>query len=1197
MSDKKVIKQNGDNPLAFIDSNVSVTVNADGQYSEETKRFHKEVRTDLKETKQKLSGLVSYLASIINKGFDKVRGNIGYDLALNMNTLQKGGNYAPPLSSTLLSRTNTLSTHDPYLNDLTWLHIYGDVLTGKTHYLYLLAEKLKASNTIWLKCKNLNTEQVNMTIKLTLAESTKTSITNEQDWFDKVIAKLEKSSVLIIDDIPSVQHNDILFDNLSLLYSSCEKYGVKIISSGSVSLRQSLTKLFKRDSFKSIQIQPFTNEDIIELIQLKNKGFEKVFNYASWIGAVTKYNPSLAVACVDYLDSKKWQFTSEVVNNINNGFYSLELSSEVRDLLIDDIEDENAKEFLYRLSIINNEFDNRYIDGLSSIPPEITYPYDKVHLLEGYWLQRTRQGYRTSPFIDKIGEKNLPSMTVKKVHLCIAGIIKKSKVLSPSEFVKLFTHLVLAEEFNDAAYLLSSALIELNSSEMDKDYWLITSLWSKTSLPKDIRIELRVYLRVRQIIACLKFQKDIKYLLEDLDILMKELNALDEKKEKKVFISMGYLMLSIESMDYDINLSLTCLERALSSKTSKDNLIDRELIEKVYQDNDEIETFRGNIESLIWLYPLKIQGDINQVKKFLSIIDNMSKEQIIKVFEDDLSYQASMSLVDSIWLEESKLEVSKRNWDRCISALHQVKECAENKDIPILYACAIRGLIIVMFEYLNKQEEAVALYKSSLSFNHNNDSLFLVHSIMGKQYVYIKENEQATTYFSLAIEQKSQNYPFELVDTLVFAARCISEKNPSKTTTYLKDAIQISNSIEVDTELLKAKLLGELGVHYFIQRMYTNSYNYFKDSLQTLQQLEVSDIRKSAVVSLSHTLGYVTAVIKTGTAPILATDAETYVEPYIGIIWIENEKRHDFYSRDREVQLNLLMAYMAGEIGNRNDEFYWLKRCEIENQKYAIKGPVALVSKKELVPHLILKHDFSQAIDKGIEFFIELVATMDSNRLGGSSLQIGDVETTINNSDRFSHSIDMSIPYVFIPIMVHLAELRIRRKESVSKMVEDIVQATEDNKKRYKDCEAFNKIIKVFTLAFLDDCNAKDFLVKVDTYSDNEKTLYYIAYSLATSKENAMDTHLKIIYYLYSLYGRETFILLDILTPFFQAFWMDGYINSRYDFNNTEIIDSKLEELLVERDEKTIKRLLNLMNFGFGIQVPEEVSEFLNVQE
>ncbi|RAS82339.1 hypothetical protein [Priestia endophytica] len=1192
MRDKKVIKQNGDNPLAFIDSNVSVTIKADGQYSEETKQFHKEVKSDLKETKQKISGLVNYLASIINKGFEKVRGNIGYDVALNMNTLQRGGNYAPPLSSTLLKRTSTLSMHDSYLNDLTWLHIYGDVLTGKTHYLYLLAEKLKASNTIWFKCKNLNTEQVNMTIKLTLAESTKTNLTNEREWFDKVISRLEKETVLIIDDIPSVQHNEILFDNLSLLYSSCEKYGVKIISSGSVRLRQSLTKLFKRDGFKSIQIQPFINEDIIELIQLKNKELKNVPNYASWIGAVTKYNPSLVIACVDYIDSKKWQFTSEVVNNVNNGFYSLELSSEVRDLLLEDIKDENAKELLYRLSIINNEFDNRYIDEISSVSPEITYPYDKVHLLEGYWLQRTRQGYRTSPFIDKIGEKNLPSGTVKRVHLCIAEVIEKSKVLSPSEFVKLFTHLVLAEKLDNAAYVLSSALNELNNSEIDKDYWLITSLWSKTSLSKDISIELRVYLRVKQIIAHLKFQKDVKYLLKDLDILMGELSA---NNEKKVFVNIAYLMLSIESLDYDINLSLIWLGQAFASKTAKDSLIDEKLIEKVYNENEKIEIFRGSIEPLIWLYPAKIQGDINQVEKFLNIIDNMSKEQVKRAFEDDLSYEGSMFLVESIWLEEARLDISKRDWDRCISALHKVKECAENNGNPILYACAIRGLIIVMFEFLNKKEEAVVLYNSSLSFNHNNDSLFLLHSIMGKQYAYIKENEKAMTYFSLAIEQKSQNYLFELVDTLVFAAKCVSGKNNSETATYLENAIQINNGIEVNSEILKAKLLGELGIHYFIEGAYTDSYNYFENSLRALQEAEEnSNIRESTIVALSHTLGYITTVIKTGIAP-QDLGEETYTKPYIGMIWAENDKRHKFYSRDKEVQLNTLMAYMAGGVDKREDEFYWLKRCEIESQKYDIEGPLVFINKKELIPHLILKHDFQNAINKGIEFCIELVASMDSSRISGKPLQIGDIEATINNPDRFSYSINMSIPYVFVPIMCHLAELRIKGKESIREIIKDIIQAIEDNKIKYKDCEVFNKIIKVFTLVFLNRGNAKDFLVGVNAYSDNEKTLYYMAYSLETSKANAMDTHLKIIYYLHRIYEREKFILLNIITPFFQAFWVDSYIKNRYDFNNTEIIDRKLEELLVQRDEKTIKRILNLMNCGLGISVPKEVREFLTV--
>lgn len=1172
MADKKVIKQNGNNPLAIIDSNISITIETDNHHSEEIKQFHKDVKRDLNDTKEKISGLKGFLTNIINKGFDKLRSNIGYDFALNMNSLQRGGDYAPPLSPILLEREATLSRHEPYLNNLTWFHIYGDVLTGKTHYLYLLSKKLIGKRNIWIKCKNLNNEQANMTIKLSLAEVTKKNLTTENSWFENVAEKLGQGTVLILDDLPAFQIHDTLYENLTLIYSACNKYGIKIISSGSVNLPHSLTKNFDSNTVKSIQVPSFTNEDIVELIQIKNNSLKSAESFANWVGAVTEYNPALVVACVEYIDSKNWDITTEVFKNIQNGFYSIELNREVRNLLLNDIHDNDTKELLYRLSIINTEFDNRYVDKISAISPQVIHPYDKMHLLEGYWLQRTSKGYRVSPFVDKIGVTNLPVNIIKEIHSCIAQIIKQSKVLSPLDFMKMFTHLIQAEEFNNAAYALFLALTELNKTDIEKDYWAISSIWYNTPLPIEISAELRLLIRAKQIITCLKFNKDITYLINDLD-------SIDEHNQ---FTSAIYLMLAFELLDYNVALSLTYLERFL-------NLNDDKIIREV---------FKENIEQFIWLYPFRIKGNIDNTNRLLDIINKMSEEQIEKAFKSDMSYDSAMLLVDNIWLVESRLDEKTRDWDRCIQVFNKIKDIGQNKKNPILYSCAIRALIIVEFEYLNKEDEAVSLYNDALSFEHNNDSLFLLHSIMGKQFIYKKNYDAATSYILSAIKLNSRNYPFENIDAYVFAAKCLEEINTVEVLRYLKAALEINANQEFHNDIINSKLLGEIGIYYFNENMYAESYKYLKDSLNASKKVDDKNNNwKSFIVAFSHILGYISSVIRTGTPPKETREKEPYIKPSLGMFWIENENRHKYYNIQREVQLNTFMGYIAGDLNKYEDEFYWLSISQQEFKKNNITGPLSFLTKKELVPHLIIQHNFLEAINNGIEFSIELVSSMDSGSPERDVLELlepGDIEATINNTDRLNHAIQISIQFVFIPLMFYLSEMKIKNNGDTVEITQKVVQNLESNKQKYSNCKALDIIIKAFTMTFLENHNESDFLNGTNEYSNNEKVLFYVALSIVTSKRDAMDIHFKIVVYLYELYKEGRFTFLKIITPFFKTFWMYSYINNRYDFQHTQIIDANLEGLLNGNDKNTLRQLLNLMNLGLKIPVPVSVSEFLN---
>ncbi|WJN47595.1 hypothetical protein QUH71_26895 (plasmid) [Priestia aryabhattai] len=1146
------------------------------QFIEESREFRNDVREEFINTRKKIGGIRRYLTTVINRGFEKLKNDIGkFDIALN--PLQSGWDYPPPLSQVLLKRDISISNDEKHMHHLTWFHLYGEVSTGKTHYLHLLSEKIPGKK-IWIKCKGLNNEQVNSAIKFTLAEVAKKNINNGKNSFDIIVEKLAKGTVLIIDDIPQLKANDILVNNLNQLHSACEKHGVKILSSSTVKLTQGLTKYFNKNSYLSVQVPPLLVEDIIELICVKNSSLEDKEKIAYWIGALTKYNPALVAACVDYLDLKSWEITNEVYESLQKGLYSADLNEEVRDLLLEEIKNTDTKELLYRLSLINSEFDNRYIEEICNIQPTIIHPADKLRELEGYWVQKTNTGYRISPLVEKISISNLHTNTLKEVHSSIAKVIRQSKVLSPTDFIKMFSHLCQAEEFNNAALALYNVLFEFKKEELTEDYWGITSIWYNMPLPEGINKNLRLLLRAKQIVACLKFKKDVTYLVNDFKKM-----KVDKEDELSGAI---YLSLALELLNYDENLSMNFLKNFYLQSDEKSL---EEFFGTQFLDKQE-----HHIEEIVWWYCLGLKNSRKNIEMWLDILISMSSGQRERAFKSELSYNSCLFFTENIWLSEVKLPRKERDWQSCLDLLNMVKEVGLKINEPILYSCAIRNLIIIYFEYLSLKEEGLKLYKEALTYKHNDESLFLLHSIVGKQFIYTKEYTVAIDFLKKAIDLNSSKYPFVMIDALVFMAKCREGVDAIEVKEILNKAIEIESKQEISNVLIRVKLLGELGIHYFNENQYNYSYNYFKDAINSFHRLKNKDEEwKSTFVILSHVLGYISTVVSTGEPPLQLPDGDVYAKPTLGMIFSENENRHRNYDIRKYMHINTIMGLFARATNDIKEEFYWLNQAMIDIEENNFKNVLGIATKKAITPHYILRQNFKNAIKNGIDYPIELAASMF--KYEEDILENLNTDPILRDEEKFKQVIEASIIAVFLPLMFYVGKIKATKNEDFTKHASEIIRIVEELQVNYISIPTWNIIKNVFKMTFLENHTVREFLEVSQAYSSTEKVLYYVGASIInTSKKEALEIHLKIVSYLYKSYNNERFTFSSIVVPFFKSYWMHSYITNRFDFKNVESIDKELEGILKESDINSLKLLLKLMNSGLCVEVPSDILEFLN---
>ena len=89
-------------------------------------------------------------------------------------------------------------------------------------------------------------------------------------------------------------------------------------------------------------------------------------------------------------------------------------------LLTATVSDKEIRELAYRLNTIGRTITDDDIRIVSSIKPEINFPFEKLnHLLDVWIYKESEKEYLLSPILYKLGGKNLGNETYKKINIRI----------------------------------------------------------------------------------------------------------------------------------------------------------------------------------------------------------------------------------------------------------------------------------------------------------------------------------------------------------------------------------------------------------------------------------------------------------------------------------------------------------------------------------------------------------------------------------------------------------------------------------------------------------------------------------------------------------------------------------------------------------------------------------------------------------
>jgi hypothetical protein len=1150
---------------------------SDKDFIQETKKEHQEIKQKIDRNNLNLK---SYFAETLNKTLNKFKDVIGFDIALSNQTLNMGSMEPPQIVKNGVDRHKSINSLLKVMDDKTWFHIKGEVGSGKTQLLLHLSKRFKSN--VWINLKEITQEQAIPIINTTLATYTNSKPNyNNDSWYEKSIAKMAADDIIIIDDLPNLTTNSTLSNLLIRIINLCKKNRIKLVTAGAYEIGQKIKQQLGLSLIKSERIPLFNNEEIQELLLIKGATNQNLDKLVNWIAVLSKRNPMIVTAIAEYLSMENWKVDLDVFHNLQQGFYLDELITEIQNLLIENIDDQEAKQLLYRLSLINDKFNNQYLQEISKVQPVINSPFEKLNKLLGYWITKESENYTVSPLVTKIGELNVSENVKMKVHRIIAKLIANNKSLSPLEVIKLITHLLSAKDYNNAVVVLINALVKLEELEIDKDPWGLTLIWKNTSLPKEIDYNLQVMLRVKQVMVNRKLEENVDYLLNELENLIFQTPY---QKEDSMTRTFACYLLSIHFLQIDRIQSIKYMKEAL-----------------ITYDNELYELSGVDIvpEEMIWLLP-HILKSANEIDAWIDMINSLTQDQIKMAMKSELTHDCCLAVANRIWLNEHNKKEEVRNWDEVLNQFNRLEQVAEEKKFQLLKVCVARAKIVVLAEYLDKIDDAEQLAHTFLfEYNLSTAEKFLINAIIGKQFVFKKCFEKALPYFEEVLIINSEYYPLERLDALLEMSQCVGLKDSRRATELIEKAIVIAEKTNYIIDSQKAKVYGEYSISLWKERKIKEAFKPLQSAAEILLKSENRDASWKCVMNvLGHVAGYYSSMVSNGQPPKEVLDGGVYTEPHRGILLSENKQLEKVFKQEKIVHLATLLFFYADGTNNYKDAINWLFKGYEMIKEYRVKNGIAAVHLCYLPSYLILEDNVLEAIDVAFEAHMLLQASFLKEKTNLSNLleDINEEKILGINEEARNNAYLTAVKSSIVPIMICACTQVIHDPIKAESLVSEIVKATEKYKNNRKYYQLWIGIADLFNLVIATSGNPMEIMARFSTVNEQYGTILkgisYITAATYCTPEQALDLHLKSILWIEQAFIRDSIAKEKIINNYYKEYWIQRYVQDREYFSNTNIIDEKFKELL-QNEETNYKDILLLINEGFNIEIAPEVLTYL----
>lgn len=1080
----------------------------------------------------------------------------------------------PTLVEPSIPRSKTVSEILSQLPRKTWISVVGEPGAGKTQLCLLTANQSNTS-ALWINLRTYSPEQACNVLDASLeAASGIRSHLLVGEWYREAASRLGPGKLLVLDDLPRVASGGALWQRLDILRRACEQQGLRMLSATYFKLPGLLT-----DSNSIIEIHSprFTTNEISELF-IAHGAPDAVASpkLAEFLMTLTGGLPILISAGVRLLKSNNWRVSWEAIQSFFSGDYARGIKQDAK-VMIESTVSQEARELLYRLTCVIGPITKEHIEKTSRVPTEIKLGLEKLDQLVGLWVQPySKDTYMLSPLVEPTLSNLLNSETRRGVHTLLGFMFFKQKAFTPLDVVTCVHHFQQADLLNQAAIVLIRALLSLTELDQEvPDEALISTIWTSGPLPESLDLDVRLHLRALQIGFADKRGQEFSSLLQNLERLMAEAQALPGS-QIGIFMASGFIAIRFARKYPSIaNKYVLATVRSASKAVLPDGTKPPM--------PDSI-----TIESLLWVTANATNSD-EDVLSWIETLTQFAPEQLIKLAESEFAPDSSAVMCDLVWLREYRKPESEQNWLSRDAILQRIEGAASEVGLGILWAAAVRTRLTLLSESLGKLDSAVAFAEEQLPRASSDPERFLIVEVVGRQLAYANRWELALRWMKRALQFKVQEYGILRRNLLVTTSEGVAVTDPVGAVEYTKLAVEVCKSAGLEF-IRVVEALGEHSISLWYAGRREDSFVAWQEAIDGL--LKARDNRPSwtqAFLAFLHAAGYFSGVSLWG--KVLNPD---YVAPKPGLFLALDNMPVEKYQPIQDDLLLLRTAMFAEGVGQTSAAAKWAKIALDQARKQP--GADMLQGFGWLpIPDAVMRDNYSEAIQ--LAYAISQLRAPDAPSLRTFEVGTAD-EAQIQQMYSPRRMIERGLLFGLVPVTFRLATLRFDRdiNGDVGVVVSILEQLSSEVDNEWRKSAALIKLI------FFGQRTWRELQTEGDRYYTEGPGAFGImsllGSLLASPLKQSLYLQIKVAKDLEQLFKVSPSIRHSILEPFFVRFWMDAVSQGSTEFRTAAAYTSKsYAEAASGPTPKRLKRIFASMVFCTGLSVPEDLKTWLDAVE
>lgn len=1085
-------------------------------------------------------------------------------------------------------RRQTVSDFLNKLAGTTWMSIYGGFGCGKSQLCMLLAGG-KGPPTLWIPMRDLSSQEAAFFLLTVLLQFNKA---NELDDFrpsiDKAVNNLDKGTLVILDDLPRIEANTSLSNLLLQFATACHAQEITILSSSHYRVPTRLGDSLSPGSFCNVLCPRFKDNDAAELFRLYGSPQEfTASGNVSLLNNLAQGHPTLLVAMARYLSSAGWDFGGEILFELRKHVHEGEVINEATRRLLVTVEDQDARELLYRLCLILGNFGFDDVQTVAAVAPLLRRPRERLNKLLGLWVEEeTGRRMTVNPLVKPISKSELELPLQDALYEALADQICHGKELSVLDVAKALHYLKKARAFNKAGYLLIQALSWKEEMPREQLAFLLSSSLPNEALPLEMNLGVRIYLKAHQIVALHKLDQNIDGLLSDA------LGLLDIADDESAWAVFGFAVVAVPVIALvNFKKSVECLLRGLRAFPGVCNVDKRGF--------SLPETIRP--EKLIWLNTVSIKS-AEDFLLWVGLLKELDPATRLNALTGSGAEHACQLAVDQVWKIEHEKPEDTRKWNHVLNAYDAAMTQAVGFESKLLWVLLIRARAIVLAEYLDDIDSTVSCVNEGLCSSALSASLrFLLYDILGRQFVYKKRYTDALPWLHSALAEETKSFVWIRCRTFLEASRAVGDTDCTEAVNLAENAVKLVRQHPKDiSELEMVVALGELSIARWLQTNMEKAFEAYDEAGELLLRIQKDSVFwKQLFVVFCNIGGYLTALAITGEPPDKTIDGHTFATPHRGILLGFNPQAAELYSEQRLHLFHSLMSSFAEAVGNNARSAFWALRGIDSARKAGMLEAVSLLG-RNLLPVLIENNRFVEAIDIAMEFCISMRALIVRRDQGMPSLQSGlqPFEILGPKPSLSWNSAERDVAIQALPAVVaKLGEIMLKDRASAKEHAMQISETCEHMADTASDPELWRGAAKIFRASLVEPITITKLHEMANGFAeagyDPLLALAYLGVSLLpdVSLEDALIHQSVATKYWARLMGYNSITYKRSILTFLTAYWSAAVERESFRFTPPSATKDAIVKAARASVEHRAQELLKCVLSGLGTSLPSNLDE------